>query len=101
MRIILLFSANWHSADRGRASRHCRRLRPMSEHSIPPNLLRCELAAVGYQENGLDPLSGWQHLPGDFRAADRRQPDAARSYGRVQSAISLAVLRNVVPHIDS
>jgi hypothetical protein len=32
--------------------------RPTSEHGTPPNLLRCELAAVGYRENGLDRLSG-------------------------------------------
>jgi SAM-dependent methyltransferase len=32
--------------------------RPTSEHGTPPNLLRCELAAVGYREISLDRLTG-------------------------------------------
>jgi hypothetical protein len=31
---------------------------PTSEHGTPPNLLRCELAAVGYHEISLDRLKG-------------------------------------------
>jgi ubiquinone/menaquinone biosynthesis C-methylase UbiE len=31
---------------------------PPSEHGTPPNLLRCELAAVGYREISLDRLTG-------------------------------------------
>ena len=31
---------------------------PTSEHGTPPNLLRCELAAVGYREIGFHPLTG-------------------------------------------
>jgi protein-L-isoaspartate O-methyltransferase len=31
---------------------------PTAEHGTPPDLLRCELAAVGYREIGLHPLSG-------------------------------------------
>ena len=29
-----------------------------SEHGTPPDLLRCELAAVGYREKGFDRLTG-------------------------------------------
>jgi hypothetical protein len=32
--------------------------KPTSEHGTPPNLLRCELAAVGYREISLDRLTG-------------------------------------------
>jgi ubiquinone/menaquinone biosynthesis C-methylase UbiE len=32
--------------------------KPTSEHGTPPNLLRCELAAVGYREVSLDRLTG-------------------------------------------
>jgi predicted methyltransferase len=32
--------------------------KPTSEHGTPPNLLRCELAAVGYSEISLDRLTG-------------------------------------------
>ncbi len=31
---------------------------PTSEHGTPPNLLRCELAVVGYREISLDRLTG-------------------------------------------
>src|SRR5207248_478526 len=31
---------------------------PTAEHGTPPNLLRCELAAVGYRQIGFHPLSG-------------------------------------------
>src|SRR5262249_9660502 len=31
---------------------------PTSEHGTPPNLLRCELAVVGYHEIGVDRLTG-------------------------------------------
>jgi predicted methyltransferase len=31
---------------------------PTAEHGTPPELLRCELAAVGYREIGLHPLAG-------------------------------------------
>jgi SAM-dependent methyltransferase len=31
---------------------------PTSEHGTPPDLLRCELAAVGYRENSFDRLMG-------------------------------------------
>jgi SAM-dependent methyltransferase len=31
---------------------------PTAQHGSPPNLLRCELAAVGYRENGFDRLTG-------------------------------------------
>jgi len=31
---------------------------PTSQHGTPPDLLRCELAAVGYRENSLDRLTG-------------------------------------------
>src|SRR6266446_9491502 len=31
---------------------------PTSEHGTPPNLLRCELAAVGYRTIGFHPLTG-------------------------------------------
>jgi SAM-dependent methyltransferase len=31
---------------------------PTSEHGTPPNVLRCELAAVGYREISLDRLTG-------------------------------------------
>jgi hypothetical protein len=32
--------------------------KPTSQHGTPPNLLRCELAAVGYREISLDRLTG-------------------------------------------
>jgi hypothetical protein len=32
--------------------------KPTSGHGAPPNLLRCELAAVGYREIRLDRLTG-------------------------------------------
>ena len=31
---------------------------PTSEHGTPPNLLRCELAVVGYRDTSLDKLTG-------------------------------------------
>jgi hypothetical protein len=31
---------------------------PTSKHGTPPDLLRCELAALGYREIGIDRLTG-------------------------------------------
>jgi hypothetical protein len=31
---------------------------PTPQHGTPPNLLRCELAAVGYREIAFHPLNG-------------------------------------------
>ena len=53
--------------------------RPTSEHGTPPNLLRCELAAVGYREVSLDRLTGSEAYLAIFAppsVADRTRPDA-------------------------
>jgi hypothetical protein len=42
---------------------------PTSEHGNPPNLLRCELAAVGYREISLDRLTGSNAYLAIFAAA--------------------------------
>jgi len=52
---------------------------PTSEHGTPPNLLRCELAAVGYREGGLDRLSGSNAYLAIFAppsVASRTRPEA-------------------------
>ena len=52
---------------------------PTSEHGTPPNLLRCELAAVGYREISLDRLIGSNAYLAVFSppsAASRTPPKA-------------------------
>ena len=52
---------------------------PTSEHGTPPNLLRCELATVGYRENSLDRLSGSNAYLAIFAppsVASRTRPEA-------------------------
>jgi predicted methyltransferase len=52
---------------------------PTSEHGTPPNLLRCELAAVGYRENSLDRLRGSNAYLAIFAppsVASRTRPEA-------------------------
>jgi hypothetical protein len=53
--------------------------RPTSEHGTPPNLLRCELAAVGYREISLDRLTGSDAYLAIFAppsVASRTRPEA-------------------------
>src|ERR1700756_3906123 len=53
--------------------------RPTSEHGTPPDLLRCELAAVGYREISLDRLTGSDAYLAIFAppsVASRTRPDA-------------------------
>ena len=52
---------------------------PTSEHGTPPDLLRCELAAVGYRENGLHRLMGSNAYLAIFTppsVAGRTRPEA-------------------------
>jgi len=52
---------------------------PTSEHGTPPNLLRCELAAVGYREISMNPLTGSQAYLAIFAPptiAGRTPPEA-------------------------
>jgi SAM-dependent methyltransferase len=52
---------------------------PTSQHGTPPDLLRCELAAVGYRENSLDRLSGSNAYLAIFAppsVASRTRPEA-------------------------
>jgi SAM-dependent methyltransferase len=52
---------------------------PTSEHGTPPNLLRCELAAVGYREISLDRLTGSDAYLAIFApttVASRTRPEA-------------------------
>jgi len=52
---------------------------PTSEHGTPPNLLRCELAAVGYLQISVDRLAGSDAYLAVFTApsvADRTPPQA-------------------------
>ena len=49
---------------------------PTSEHGTPPELLRCELRAIGYREISLDRTSdGQQRLSRDLCAANSCEPD--------------------------
>jgi SAM-dependent methyltransferase len=53
--------------------------RPTSEHGTPPDLLRCELAAVGYREVSFDRLTGSDTYLAVFAPpslASRPRPDA-------------------------
>ena len=53
--------------------------RPTSEHGTPPDLLRCELAAVGYREVSFDRLTGSDTYLAIFAPpslASRPRPDA-------------------------
>jgi SAM-dependent methyltransferase len=53
--------------------------RPTSQHGTPPDLLRCELAAVGYRENGFDRLVGSDAYLAMFApptVASRTRPEA-------------------------
>jgi predicted methyltransferase len=53
--------------------------KPTSQHGTPPDLLRCELAAVGYRELSLDRLSGSDAYLAIFAPpslASRTRPDA-------------------------
>jgi predicted methyltransferase len=53
--------------------------RPTSEHSTPPSLLHCELAAVGYREISIDRLMGSQAYLAIFAppsVASRTRPEA-------------------------
>ena len=61
---------------------------PTSKHGTPPDLLRCELAAVGYREISFDRTQGQRHLSRDLCAAVCCEPDPAGSYDRVQGAIA-------------
>jgi SAM-dependent methyltransferase len=52
---------------------------PTSEHGTPPNLLRCELAAVGYRQISVDRLAGSDAYLGVFvppTVAERTPPQA-------------------------
>jgi SAM-dependent methyltransferase len=52
---------------------------PTAKHGTPPNLLRCELAAVGYREISLDRLTGSDAYLAVFApptAASRTRPEA-------------------------
>jgi SAM-dependent methyltransferase len=52
---------------------------PTSEHGTPPDLLRCELAAVGYRQISLDRLSGSDAYLAIFAppsVASRTRPEA-------------------------
>jgi predicted methyltransferase len=52
---------------------------PTAEHGTPPELLRCELAAVGYREISLDRLTGSDTYLAIFAppsAANRTRPEA-------------------------
>ena len=52
---------------------------PTSQHGTPPDLLRCELAAVGYRENGFDQLAGSNAYLAIFAppsVASRTRPEA-------------------------
>jgi predicted methyltransferase len=52
---------------------------PTSEHGTPPNVLRCELAAVGYREISLDRLDGSNAYLAIFAppsVASRTRPEA-------------------------
>jgi SAM-dependent methyltransferase len=52
---------------------------PTSQHGTPPDLLRCELAAVGYRENSLDRLTGSNAYLAIFAppsVASRTRPEA-------------------------
>ena len=52
---------------------------PTSQHGTPPDLLRCELAAVGYRENGFDRLAGSNTYLANFAPpsiASRTRPEA-------------------------
>jgi SAM-dependent methyltransferase len=52
---------------------------PTSQHGTPPDLLRCELAAVGYRENGFDRLAGSNAYLAIFAppsVASRTRPEA-------------------------
>ena len=52
---------------------------PTSQHGTPPDLLRCELAAVGYRENGFDQLVGSDAYLAMFApptVASRTRPEA-------------------------
>jgi hypothetical protein len=49
------------------------------QHGTPPDLLRCELAAVGYRENGFDRLAGSNTYLANFAPpsiASRIRPEA-------------------------
>ncbi len=51
------------------------------EHGTPRDLLRCELAAVGYEQTGFHPLTGDIGYLAIFRApseAERPPPDAIK-----------------------
>jgi predicted methyltransferase len=53
--------------------------RPTSEHGTPPDLLRCELAAVGYREDSFDRLTGSNAYLAIFAppsVASRTRPEA-------------------------
>jgi SAM-dependent methyltransferase len=52
---------------------------PTSEHGTPPDLLRCELAAVGYREDSFDRLTGSNAYLAIFAppsVASRTRPEA-------------------------
>jgi hypothetical protein len=52
---------------------------PTSQHGTPPNLLRCELAAVGYREISFDRLTGSDAYLAVFAppsVSNRPQPQA-------------------------
>jgi predicted methyltransferase len=52
---------------------------PTAEHGTPPDLLRCELQAVGYRQTGFDRLTGSDAYLAVFAppsVADRPRPDA-------------------------
>ena len=52
---------------------------PTAEHGTPPDLLRCELHAVGYRETGFDRLTGSDAYLAVFTppsVASRPRPDA-------------------------
>jgi ubiquinone/menaquinone biosynthesis C-methylase UbiE len=56
--------------------------KPTAAHGTPPDLLRCELAAVGYRELSLDRLNGSDAYLAIFAppsVADRPQPQAIKA----------------------
>ena len=57
---------------------------PTSRHGTPPNLLRCELAAVGYREIAFHPLNGSAAYLAIFAPPseqDRMRPEAMTACG--------------------
>jgi hypothetical protein len=57
---------------------------PPSEHGTPPNLLRCELAAVGYREISLDRLRAVTPISPSLRRRPLRAGRRRRLWSRAR-----------------